>query len=203
MPLPGDRVPDRAGNLRAASLRDARRLLVGLLLVEDRPLSPRAQRRLWLAGEITDVRKASAGTYGSLWVTAELGATARNHRRSQPDGVDHAPSGHSWSAETSSAARSEAREVSSSLDLVRRRFHTVNPDRLWMTDITEHPTREGKLTAAPSSAPSRGWSSAGRSTAPRPRCSSQTRSAWPFSTNTARRGDHPYRARRAVRLIGV
>src|ERR1039457_7078112 len=33
----------------------------------------------------------------------------------------------------------------SSLDLVRRRFRADGPDRLWMTDITEHPTREGKI----------------------------------------------------------
>jgi putative transposase len=33
----------------------------------------------------------------------------------------------------------------SSLDLVRRRFTADGPDWLWMTDITEHPTREGKI----------------------------------------------------------
>lgn len=33
----------------------------------------------------------------------------------------------------------------SSLDLVRRRFRADGPDRLWMTDVTEHPTREGKI----------------------------------------------------------
>jgi transposase InsO family protein len=33
----------------------------------------------------------------------------------------------------------------SSLDLVRRGFTAGGPDRLWMTDITEHPTREGKV----------------------------------------------------------
>ena len=27
----------------------------------------------------------------------------------------------------------------------RPRLRTVEPDRLWVTDITEHPTREGKL----------------------------------------------------------
>ena len=32
-----------------------------------------------------------------------------------------------------------------SLDLVRRRFKADGPDRLWMTDITEHSTREGKI----------------------------------------------------------
>jgi putative transposase len=32
-----------------------------------------------------------------------------------------------------------------SLDLVRRDFGRDAPNRLWMTDITEHPTREGQL----------------------------------------------------------
>jgi putative transposase len=36
-----------------------------------RPLSSQALRRIWLAGEIADVRTASAGTYGALRVTAE------------------------------------------------------------------------------------------------------------------------------------
>ena len=33
-------------------------------------------------------------------------------------------------------------------DLVRRRFVAEAPDRLWLTDITEHPTREGKVYLA-------------------------------------------------------
>ena len=37
-----------------------------------RPDSPRMLRRIWLAGEIADVRKASGGTYGANRVTAEL-----------------------------------------------------------------------------------------------------------------------------------
>jgi putative transposase len=39
---------------------------------KDRPPSRTALRRLWLAGEITDVHKASGGTYGALRVAAEL-----------------------------------------------------------------------------------------------------------------------------------
>jgi len=39
---------------------------------KDRPASPRELRRIWLAGEIADVHKASGGTYGALRVTAEL-----------------------------------------------------------------------------------------------------------------------------------
>jgi transposase InsO family protein len=30
-------------------------------------------------------------------------------------------------------------------DLVRRQFHAPSPDSIWVTDITEHPTLEGKL----------------------------------------------------------
>jgi putative transposase len=33
-------------------------------------------------------------------------------------------------------------------DLVQRRFDVAAPDRLWLTDITEHPTNEGKLYCA-------------------------------------------------------
>ena len=30
-------------------------------------------------------------------------------------------------------------------DLVHRKFHRLSPNELWITDITEHPTREGKI----------------------------------------------------------
>ena len=33
-------------------------------------------------------------------------------------------------------------------DLVRCQFEAAEPDRLWVTDITEHPTREGKVYLA-------------------------------------------------------
>jgi putative transposase len=33
-------------------------------------------------------------------------------------------------------------------DLVQRQFDRTGPDQLWVTDITEHPTREGKLYCA-------------------------------------------------------
>lgn len=33
-------------------------------------------------------------------------------------------------------------------DLVQRRFDVAAPDRLWLTDITEHPTSGGKLYCA-------------------------------------------------------
>jgi putative transposase len=33
-------------------------------------------------------------------------------------------------------------------DLVDRRFRRGGPNELWVTDITEHPTREGKVYCA-------------------------------------------------------
>lgn len=33
-------------------------------------------------------------------------------------------------------------------DLVNRKFHRLQPNELWVTDITEHPTREGKVFCA-------------------------------------------------------
>ena len=109
-----------------------------------RPDPPRTLRRIWLAGEIADVHKASGGTYGALRVTAELrygrnivaghNAVASIMRelgikglptRRRPSGARLAPV--------------------VSLDLVGRSFRRDRPNELWMTDITEHPTREGKV----------------------------------------------------------
>ncbi len=35
--------------------------------------------------------------------------------------------------------------MATATDLVNRQFHRDDPDRLWVTDITEHPTGEGKV----------------------------------------------------------
>jgi transposase InsO family protein len=38
--------------------------------------------------------------------------------------------------------------VVTAADRVERQFHRDNPDELWVTDVTEHPTREGKIYCA-------------------------------------------------------
>jgi putative transposase len=111
---------------------------------KDRPDPPRTLKRMWLASEIVDVHKASGGTYGIRRVTAEL-AFGRDII------VGH------------SAVESIMRELGlrgvpnrrlprgarlaqvTSLDLVRRMFTRDRPNELWLTDITEHPTNEGKV----------------------------------------------------------
>jgi transposase InsO family protein len=109
-----------------------------------RPTSPRALRRIWLAGEIAVVHKASGGTYGAHRVTAEL-----KHARGisvghnavelimRELGIKGLP--------TRRLPKGAKVGKVTSLDLVRREFRREGPNRLWMTDITEHPTREGKL----------------------------------------------------------
>ena len=109
-----------------------------------RPDPPRTLRRIWLAGEIADVHRASGGTYGSLRVTAEL-RYGRNvivgHNAVESImreiGINGLP--------TRRLPRGARLARVTSLDLVRRSFRRDRPNELWLTDITEHPTREGKL----------------------------------------------------------
>jgi putative transposase len=97
-----------------------------------RPPSARTLRHAWLAGEIAQVHKDSGGTYGTLRVTAEL-----RYGRGIHVGIYGLPKRR--------LPRGARVGKPSALDLVRRRFRADGPDRLWMTDITEHPTREGKI----------------------------------------------------------
>jgi transposase InsO family protein len=109
-----------------------------------RPDPPRTLRRIWLAGEIADVHKASSGTYGALRVTAEL-RYGRNiivgHNAVESImrelGIKGLP--------TRRRSKNSRLGQVISLDLVRRSFRRDRPNELWFTDITEHPTREGKL----------------------------------------------------------
>jgi len=110
----------------------------------DRPPSERTLRHAWLAGEIAQVHKDSGGTYGAMRVTAELrygrGIIVGHNQVSLIMGrlgVHGLPKRR--------LPRGAKLGKASSLDLVRRRFSSDGPDRLWMTDITEHYTREGKL----------------------------------------------------------
>lgn len=109
-----------------------------------RPPSARTLRHAWLAGEIAQVHKDSGGTYGTLRVTAELRygrgvhvGKGQVHLLMRRLGIYGLPKRR--------LPRGARVGKPTSLDLVRRRFSADGPDRLWMTDITEHPTREGKI----------------------------------------------------------
>jgi putative transposase len=111
---------------------------------KDRPDPPRTLRRIWLAGEIADVHKASGGTYGSLRVTAEL-----RYGRSIVVGHNAVESimrelGIKGTPTRRLPKGARVAQVTS-LDLVRRVFARDRPNELWLTDITEHPTNEGRV----------------------------------------------------------
>lgn len=112
----------------------------------DRVPSARAVADAALSAEIVAIHTRSRGTYGTPRVHAELrlgrdircgrkrvarlmrvlglqGLYRRRKKRQQP-----LPAVHD--------------------DLVQRRFLADAPDRLWLTDITEHPTAEGKVYCA-------------------------------------------------------
>ena len=111
---------------------------------KQRAPSARTLRHAWLAGEIAQVHKDSDGTYGSLRVTAELRYGRGIHvGHNQVELLMRRLGIHGLPKRR--LPRGAKVGKASSLDLVRRRFRAEGPDRLWMTDITEHPTREGKI----------------------------------------------------------
>ena len=104
---------------------------------KDRPPSQRTLRHAWLAGEIAQVHKDSAGTYGSRRMTAELrygrGITVGHN---QVELIMRRLGLHGLPKRR--LPRGAKLGKTSSLDLVRRRFRSDAPDRLWMTDIERH-----------------------------------------------------------------
>jgi transposase InsO family protein len=111
-----------------------------------RPCSPRAVRHAWLTDRISAVHAASRGTYGARRVQAELvlgqgiavghQAVERLMRVAGIRGLSGRP-----------RYRKSAPQAAAT-DRVGRQFAREATDQLWVTDITEHPTREGKVYCA-------------------------------------------------------
>jgi transposase InsO family protein len=108
--------------------------------------SARAVRHALVTETIRQVHLASRGTYGYRRVHAELtlgrglivghGTVELLMARAGLKGATGAPK---WR---------RARPDLLATDLVDRRFTREGVDQLWVTDITEHPTREGKVYCA-------------------------------------------------------
>ncbi len=109
----------------------------------DRPPSPRTIRHAWLTDLITEVHADSRGVYGAHRVRAELvhgrgilvghNAVAMLMSRAGLHGLPNRK------------VRYRPAGIATAADLVDRQFARTSRDQLWVTDITEHPTREGKL----------------------------------------------------------
>ena len=108
--------------------------------------SARAIRHVWLTDLIRQVHIASRGTYGIRRVHADLIlgqgipvghlAVEMLMRRAGIRGISGRP------------RFRHVPGVATAGDRVERQFHRDQPDQLWVTDITEHPTREGKVYCA-------------------------------------------------------
>ncbi len=99
-----------------------------------------------LSAEIVEIHRLSRGTYGAPRVHAELrlGRAVRCGRKRVARLMRAA--GICGLFRRRGKRRQPLPPVHD--DLVRRRFVADAPDRLWVTDITEHPTREGKVYLA-------------------------------------------------------
>ena len=109
-----------------------------------RPLSARAVRRAWLTDAVIEIWHRSRRCYGWRRIQAELAHCWGHHASRKLLRSIMREHGICGLPRQKSRHRREAR-AHSTTDLVNREFSRDGPDRLWMTDITEHPTREGKL----------------------------------------------------------
>src|SRR5512133_1540590 len=116
----------------------------GFFMWRRRAPSPRQLRFAWLTELVRAIHADSRGTYGWRRVNAELlyghgvivnRETVRKIMRLH--GLYGLPG-------SRKLFRSKANKATAA-DLVERRFDRPAPDQLWVTDITEHPTREGKV----------------------------------------------------------
>jgi transposase InsO family protein len=107
-------------------------------------LTDREIRHVLLADAIADIHERSRGTYGMLRVRAALeiehGLIVNKKlvwKIMRQLGLKGLPGPRKGIKNLKNAATCE--------DLIQRRFVASMPNQLWLTDITEHPTGEGKL----------------------------------------------------------
>lgn len=115
----------------------------GYYRYRNRPLSRTQMRRQWLTGLIREVHVASRGTYGSGRIHAELTLAMGVEVSERLVAVLMRNAGIAGLPGKAKVKR--LRGVVTAGDLVNRKFHRLSPNELWVTDITEHPTREGKV----------------------------------------------------------
>lgn len=100
-------------------------------------------RREWLTGIIREVHMASHGTYGYRRVHAEL--TQAHGVLVSPNLVNLLMHNAAITGLTGPGRASRNSGVPIDDDLVNRRFNRDGLNELWVSDITEHKTRGGKI----------------------------------------------------------
>ncbi|GAA3014858.1 hypothetical protein GCM10010461_26600 [Microbacterium aurantiacum] len=114
--------------------------------VKRKPLTQAELRRQWLTGLIREVHVTSRGTYGYRRVHAELtmamGVTVSDKtvfKLMHEAGIYGLPG---------PIRTKRLRGIVTADDLVNRKFARPRPNELWVTDITQHRTREGWVYCA-------------------------------------------------------
>jgi len=111
-----------------------------------RPPSARAVRHAWLTEQIRAVHSASRGTYGARRVHAEL--TLGLGLQVGHNQVELLMARAAIKGLPGTRRPRPRHETPTAADLVERMFTREAPNRLWVTDITEHRTYEGKVYCA-------------------------------------------------------
>ena len=113
------------------------------------PVSDRDFDDAVLSNTIVDIHRMSRRSYGSPRVHAELrlGQNTRCSRKRVERLMREAGIAGIYRRKGRGCTRRDP-SADPSEDLVRREFDPEGPDRLWVMDVTEHPTPEGKLYLA-------------------------------------------------------
>jgi hypothetical protein len=109
-----------------------------------RPPSARAIRHAWLTDLIVEVHQASRGVYGPAGCMPSCALATRSWSATARWSCG-APR---WGGRGGRPAQRHAKPDQVAADLVDRQFARTGPNQLWLTDITEHPTLEGKVYCA-------------------------------------------------------
>jgi putative transposase len=113
------------------------------------PVSDRDLDDAYLTNTIVDIHRVSRGSYGSPRVHAELrlGGSIRCSRKRVERLMRQAGIAGIYRRRRRGCTRRDP-DAQPADDLVNRAFNPVKPDRLWMMDVTEHPTGDGKIYLA-------------------------------------------------------
>ena len=113
------------------------------------PISARDWADAWLTNTIQDIHRMSRRSYGSPRVHDELriGMGMRCSRKRVERLMRQAGIQGIYRRKRHGCTRRDL-DATPSDDLVNRAFDPTEPDRLWLMDVTEHPTAEGKVYLA-------------------------------------------------------
>jgi len=121
----------------------------GFYAWRSQPCSDRDRADAVLTNTIVDIHRMSRRSYGSPRVHAELrlGQDLRCSRKRVERLMRQAGVAGIYRRRSRGCTRRDPAAEPSD-DLVDRQFDPVEPDRLWVMDVTEHPTAEGKVYVA-------------------------------------------------------